>query len=863
MIMKKLLYVLLTAAAGLTLASCVQDLDPVSDPALGGSPMSVTFSVDVRGALTKADTPESSVLDDGSGVFRLYAAAFGSDGTLVSTSRIGGEGFEPTATLSDGKADVSMILNKKQNYKVVFFAEKDDDAYDVKFANGNVATFAFKSGLNANDSKLDAFYAVQEVTGATTSYSVTLKRPFAQVNVLVPNDNAPSGKTSFRSTMTVKAPTSFNLFTGAAGTELAEITFAENGISTTAFGKYKDTHKWIGMNFVLVPAGGKVQVLSFNETDLTQAVAIGEIPVKVNGRTNLVGELYGKETEYTFNLNTDEKFGDETDNPLGGGEQGGEGGEGGEGGGEQGGDEPEDTEIEMVGGGTYTEAQPFTIDASNPSAPKTLTLSVNGHTFSDVNAGADNNAKVTAVSSDDKVATAAVVGNDVVITPVGNGKAKITVTTPAYTKTDYAASSFEFWVEVTGMNGGGQTTITSDTIIFADLNLENGTQYKDPFTEGNMSVQFGSGTNDGKYYTTGAGMRIYGDGWVTVSSSKTINKIEYTFDPTEQKDGDAIKTFFPDEATFGSVDSGSYDKSTQTWTGSAKSVKLTRATGTGHWRLQKIKVYYADGQGGGDSETPTTATLDVSPASLNLTVGGTATITASTNSTAKPTFVSSNTSVADVDANGLVTAKAAGSATITVAVAAVEGAFTAASKTVPVTVAAAGGGGGTGNDTMVTLTNAEILPATVDAEITGSNPSYRDATITSASGTWTANMAKHKDGLKYLQLRNKKGAYITSPLFTSAVSKVVVTLTSEDVDLLDRTLHAVPPATTLPTGQDASGKDIVYAATEWANEYGCVRTGADKGAEVTIDFAEGSNIKQFMLIVEGGATYIDHIDVYY
>ena len=79
----------------------------------------------------------------------------------------------------------------------------------------------------------------------------------------------------------------------------------------------------------------------------------------------------------------------------------------------------------------------------------------------------------------------------------------------------------------------------------------------------------------------------------------------------------------------------------------------------------------------------------------------------------------------------------------------------------------------------------------------------------------------------------------------------------------NRTFHAVPPTTVLPNGKDASGNDITYSATEWANEYGCVLAGTDKGAEVTIDFAEGSAIKQFKLIVEGGATYIDHIDVYY
>ena len=87
---------------------------------------------------------------------------------------------------------------------------------------------------------------------------------------------------------------------------------------------------------------------------------------------------------------------------------------------------------------------------------------------------------------------------------------------------------------------------------------------------------------------------------------------------------------------------------------------------------------------------------------------------------------------------------------------------------------------------------------------------------------------------------------------------MAVTLTSEEgVTLADRTLHAVPATTTVPTGDDA------YTSTLWANEYGCVRTGAEKGATVVIDFPSGSSVTQFMLIAEGGATYIDHIDVYY
>lgn len=579
----------LLAVAALALASCVKKPISAPDPAQGGEPVPVSFSLNLGGRLTKA-APASSVFDNASGEFTLYAAAFSkSTGALISTSKIGGSGYQPVETVTAENANVVLTLSKAQDYKVVIFA-MHAGAYEVNFADGNVATFAYKSDLKANDASLDAFYAAVDVSGSTKKYDVAMKRPFAQLNLLVPTNNIPEGQTTFSSSMKVEAPASFNLVTGAAGTDVQELVFADNAIAADAVGNYVNTHVWIGMNYVLVPASGTVTLTSFVESGMKEAVRIGVVPVRPNARTNIVGSIYSL-TEFAFNLQIDSRFGDEQEELVEVGEDGDEGG------------------------------------------------------------------------------------------------------------------------------GGGGTT-------------------------------------------------------------------------------------------------------------------------------------------------PVTATLTVSPTSLDLTVGQSTTLTATTNSSATPTFSTSNGAVATVGTDGTVTAVAAGTATITVSVAAVEGAFTAASKTVPVTVTA-GGGGETGNSVDATLTNAEILLATVDASIISSNPSFRDAEISSASGTWTANMAKHKDGLRYLQLRNKKGAYITSPLFSSAISKVEVTITSEDVTLGDRTLHAVPPTTTLPTGTDASGHDILYYVTEWANEYGCVRTGAEKGATVAIDFPEGSNVKQFMLIVEGGATYIDHIDVYY
>ena len=81
-----------------------------------------------------------------------------------------------------------------------------------------------------------------------------------------------------------------------------------------------------------------------------------------------------------------------------------------------------------------------------------------------------------------------------------------------------------------------------------------------------------------------------------------------------------------------------------------------------------------------------------------------------------------------------------------------------------------------------------------------------------------------------------------------------------EVSLADRVLYAIPAGTTIPTA------DAVYTSDLWANKYGLVRTGTTKGAEVTIEFS--GEAKEFILIVDSGttnkgATYIDHIDVYY
>ena len=948
--MKKLLFSLLAVAALVAVPSCTKELIPVADPADGGVPVEVAFQLDLNNAMTKAD---NTALDNASGDWRLYIAAFSaSDGSLISTSKIGGTGYQATETLSGATAkSVTLVLAKGASYKVVFFAEKAD-AYDVQFADKSVAKFSYKSGLLANNAGLDAFYATVDVNASATSYEVTLKRPFAQINVLVPTGAVPSGQTAFSSSMKVKAPTTFDLLAGNATGDASLIEFASSAISTAPFGKYANTHKWVGMNYVLVPSTNTVEVTSFQESGMSVPVTPGVVPAKVNGRTNLVGNIYDLSTTFTFNVQIGPGFESEGEEPV----------------------VAAQTEITLADNSTYTPTNPLVINAAAAATPQNVTLRVNGHSFSDVLSAAGEGAKITAESADETIATAAVNGNDVVITPVGNGQTTITITTPAYSKADYRAGSFQIPVKVEGManqgGGGGQGGQGgSDTIVFADLGLENGTQYKDPFTQGNMTVTFAGGNNDGKYYTTGSGIRTYGEGTITVASAKNIVKIEFTFDPTQTTNNGVTSTFLPDEATFDSVNVGDYDLATQTWTGSAQSVVLKRKTGTGHWRLQQVKVYYeggddsggsgeSGGQGGQGGDTggggQTGDTVKSLPYSQDFKASGQGDFTIDNKTLPEAlTYVWNYDNRYGMKASGYYQQAAYATESwlvspvvnlssaqhpvltfrhavnqftsidqakeeATVWVREENGTWTkltgvtypaslswdfvdsgeidlsgykgkkiqVAFKYVSTTTKAgtwevdkfsiaeqgsSSGQGGSGTETGgqggdnenlgtpdATLTNAEIRAATVDAEITSDNPSYRAGTITSTSGTWTGNYAKHANGVKYLQLRNKKGAFITSPTFSSAISKVAVTITSEDgVTLADRTLHAVPASTVVPTGDDA------YTSTLWANEYGCVRTGAEKGATVVIDFPSGSSVTQFMLIAEGGAVYIDHIDVYY
>lgn len=136
----------------------------------------------------------------------------------------------------------------------------------------------------------------------------------------------------------------------------------------------------------------------------------------------------------------------------------------------------------------------------------------------------------------------------------------------------------------------GQVWGNNASITFASKGLTNGVQYTDPFViDDNVSVTFGGGANDGKYYDTGSGIRTYSNGTITINGGEgvTISAVGFTFS------GSYTGTFSSNVGTYSSPN----------WTGSASTIVFTNTASSGHSRLQAISITYTTSSNQGGSET--------------------------------------------------------------------------------------------------------------------------------------------------------------------------------------------------------------------------------------------------------------------
>ena len=283
--MKKLLYCAAALALGFFSGSCQREnLEPVAN---GG----VTYTITLPEAV---QTKGQSGYEEYDLYYEVYktvdAEALETAPLLFENNKVPMKGNTTTVTLD--------LLND-QDYTVLFWANKKDVDY---FDLGDLRKVTVKSAVSNNNDR-DAFCGKDQIAhhDGTKSKTVTLKRPFAQLNIAtIVTTTAGYAVTPVNSKVTVYgAPVTYNVFDGAVS---GETTIEYDWNTVPAEKKVNDTYDLVAMNYVLVPEG-TVDVEYWIETvNGTVNNTVNNVPVKVNYRTNIIGNLLTSDATYTVEI---------------------------------------------------------------------------------------------------------------------------------------------------------------------------------------------------------------------------------------------------------------------------------------------------------------------------------------------------------------------------------------------------------------------------------------------------------------------------------------------------------------------------------------------------------------------------------
>lgn len=383
--MNKKLFLGMFAAAGMLLAtSCSNDeLDAVQS----GNEAQVTFSLGLEGGIA------TRAISDGTGAKKLVCAVYDANETLldkvvINDKQVDANGqYVNTDAFKGGlKDNISITLAKGQTYTIAFWAQNGGcDAYDtddlkavkVDYTNGAEGTSA--TGDINNDDTRDAFFAAEtfKVEG-NKEIDVTLKRPFAQINVGVTAEDWEAAVASNieikQSAVVIKnVADEINLLTGAVNASDAMangITYTLGNIpdetlyvETDATKEGKEAYVWLSMSYILVDDGSEsvasvdgTQKSTLNGLKYTFAPETGNsiefaeglagAPVQRNWRTNILGKILTGDIQ--FNITIDPVYDGDYIYPDGTAEQ--------------------ELEFATTFGGTYTLTEDLTIDYLEPKA---------------------------------------------------------------------------------------------------------------------------------------------------------------------------------------------------------------------------------------------------------------------------------------------------------------------------------------------------------------------------------------------------------------------------------------------------------------------------------------------------------------
>ena len=272
----------LMAVAVLFTASCAKE--DISSSIAGGE-VEVTFTANLPELGTRAEYGTGEQVNK----LRYYVY----DGNTLLSDLSGDQDIAVGVPTT-----VNLVLLKGMTYDIVFWADCDK-VYSYNTASKSVTVDY--NNVVANDEKRDAFYkfvaAFDPANSTSENTNIVLTRPFAQLNAKA-NDVDKiklSGVTLSTSTVTLTAYSTLNIadgtVTGADEKTLTAADILEDGL--------------LSMNYLLAPADGYVSDIKFtinNSKNIDFGNKYYNVPLKRNYRTNILGALLTKSTDFTVSI---------------------------------------------------------------------------------------------------------------------------------------------------------------------------------------------------------------------------------------------------------------------------------------------------------------------------------------------------------------------------------------------------------------------------------------------------------------------------------------------------------------------------------------------------------------------------------
>lgn len=295
--MKKVLLGWVAIAGMLFASSCSKETEM---PAASGNEVTLSLNVGVERVLS------TRAISDGTGANKLVYQILDATGAPV--------GDVVTKESVSFPVQETVTLIKGKTYKMVAWAQNGScAAYDLEaFPTVSVDY----TGAVNNDETRDAFFKTVEfeVYDGMESVSVTLKRPFAQINVGTLQETA-----IVKSSMVVKGGYSeIDLTDGSVAGGLDEITFAAAEVPSEDLkvkaADEETAYKWLSMSYVLINEKENLEVTFSFENEAGEPINelnVPAVPVERNHRTNLLGTFT---VDVDFDIDTDGGYDDGDNN---------------------------------------------------------------------------------------------------------------------------------------------------------------------------------------------------------------------------------------------------------------------------------------------------------------------------------------------------------------------------------------------------------------------------------------------------------------------------------------------------------------------------------------------------------------------